>query len=56
MMRFFSLSGATIYKKIYDALGEGYVLNIHLAAPSEEGLVEADRIIKKIVFLDSGGQ
>ena len=48
------LPGATIYKKIYDTLGEGYILNIHLTAPSEERLNEADRIIRKLFFFEPG--
>jgi len=48
------LPGAKIYKKIYDSLGEGYILNIHLTAPSEERLNEADRIIRKLIVSEPG--
>lgn len=45
-----SFQGFTIYQRQYDCFDGEYILNIQIAAPSQEELIAADTLIKTIAF------
>ncbi len=45
-----SFQGFTIYQRQYDCFDGEYILNIQIAAPSQEELIATDKLIQKIVF------